>query len=182
MIYDDCFQWHIKTKVKMTTQMMHKLSHYQYLWDQLATQFPSVDEETLADTLEGMTDLHEMIRSARRAQQNARLGQTALRNVAAAVAACRGFRRRRSGVPTEFATAGAFGATCVSGAPKSSGGRGAGTGCRRGRRGDLVAAALGDAIRPARDGARPGRRDCRGSSDNPAAGAGIAASRSAPGA
>ena len=45
----------------MTTQMMHELSHYQYLRDQLATQYPSADEETLADTLEGITDLHEMI-------------------------------------------------------------------------------------------------------------------------
>jgi hypothetical protein len=36
-------------------------SKYQQLKDHLLAEFPSVDEQTLADTLEGITDLHEMI-------------------------------------------------------------------------------------------------------------------------
>ena len=34
---------------------------YQQLKQRLLTDFPTVDEETLTDTLEGITDLHEMI-------------------------------------------------------------------------------------------------------------------------
>jgi len=34
---------------------------YQLLRQQLITQFPDIDEETIIDTLEGITDLHEMI-------------------------------------------------------------------------------------------------------------------------
>ena len=45
-------------------------SHYEYLRDQLATQYPDADEETLLDTLEGITDLHEAISTAMRARLN----------------------------------------------------------------------------------------------------------------
>src|SRR3974377_2196798 len=34
---------------------------YQLLKQRLLTNYPNLDEETLADTLEGITDLHEMI-------------------------------------------------------------------------------------------------------------------------
>ena len=47
----------------MQELIRHELVHYQYLREQLAAQFPDADEETLLDTLEGMTDLNEMIGS-----------------------------------------------------------------------------------------------------------------------
>ena len=34
---------------------------YQLLKQRLLSEYPNIDEETLADTLEGITDLHEMI-------------------------------------------------------------------------------------------------------------------------
>ena len=34
---------------------------YQVLRQQFLSEYPNIDEETLADTLEGITDLHEMI-------------------------------------------------------------------------------------------------------------------------
>ncbi len=46
---------------KMPSSLIHELAHHQYLREQLAAQFPDADEETLLDTLEGMTDLNEMI-------------------------------------------------------------------------------------------------------------------------
>lgn len=45
----------------MPHPLLHELAHHQYLHEKLATQFPDADEETLLDTLEGMTNLHEMI-------------------------------------------------------------------------------------------------------------------------
>ena len=41
--------------------LLHELTHHQYLRQQLEAQFPNADEETLLDTLEGLTDLPEMI-------------------------------------------------------------------------------------------------------------------------
>lgn len=45
--------------------MMHPLirqvAHHQHLREKLAAEFPDADEETLIDTLEGMTNLHEML-------------------------------------------------------------------------------------------------------------------------
>ena len=38
-----------------------EVSKYQLFRQRLLTDFPSTDEETLLDTLEGITDLHEMI-------------------------------------------------------------------------------------------------------------------------
>src|SRR5262245_52176912 len=38
-----------------------ELSKYQLLRQRLLTNYPNADEETLCDTLEGITDLHEMI-------------------------------------------------------------------------------------------------------------------------
>ena len=38
-----------------------ELSKYRLAWDRLLAAFPLIDEETLRDTLEGITDLHEMI-------------------------------------------------------------------------------------------------------------------------
>lgn len=41
--------------------LFHQLSHHQYLRERLETDFPEADEETLADTLEGLSDLPEML-------------------------------------------------------------------------------------------------------------------------
>lgn len=38
-----------------------QLAHHEYLREQLAEKFPDADEETLRDTLEGMTDLSDML-------------------------------------------------------------------------------------------------------------------------
>ncbi len=45
----------------MRHQLIRELSHHQYLRERLEAEFPEADEETLLDTLEGMTNLHEMI-------------------------------------------------------------------------------------------------------------------------
>jgi hypothetical protein len=46
---------------KMDFQLSLEASKYQLLMERLLTVFPTADEETLRDTLEGITDLHEMI-------------------------------------------------------------------------------------------------------------------------
>jgi hypothetical protein len=38
-----------------------QLAHHEYLREQLAERFPDADEDTLRDTLEGMTDLTDML-------------------------------------------------------------------------------------------------------------------------
>jgi uncharacterized protein YutE (UPF0331/DUF86 family) len=38
-----------------------ELYHYRVLKDRLVREFPLLDDETIRDTLEGITDLHEMI-------------------------------------------------------------------------------------------------------------------------
>ena len=43
------------------TSIVTEVSKYQLLRQRLLIDFPSTDEETLSDTLEGITDLHEMI-------------------------------------------------------------------------------------------------------------------------
>lgn len=45
----------------MSHQLLHQLSIHQLLRERLASEFPDVDEETLSDTVEGMTDLAEML-------------------------------------------------------------------------------------------------------------------------
>jgi hypothetical protein len=42
-------------------KLRQQLAHHQYLREQLAVQFPDADEETLCDTLEGMTNLTDML-------------------------------------------------------------------------------------------------------------------------
>jgi hypothetical protein len=41
--------------------MRHELQRYQWLRERLLDRFPAIDDETMRDTLEGITDLHEMI-------------------------------------------------------------------------------------------------------------------------
>ena len=43
------------------SSIVTEVSKYQLLRQRLLMDFPSTDEETLTDTLEGITDLHEMI-------------------------------------------------------------------------------------------------------------------------
>ena len=52
----------------MTHPLLHELAHHQYLREKLAAEFPDADEETLHDTVEGMTDLAEMLAAVVRSQ------------------------------------------------------------------------------------------------------------------
>jgi hypothetical protein len=45
----------------MQPDLRHRLAEYQYLRDRLQTDFPEVDEETLRDTLEGLSSLPEAL-------------------------------------------------------------------------------------------------------------------------
>ncbi len=45
----------------MVDLILHELAHHKYLREALADQYPEADEETLLDTLEGLTNLNEMI-------------------------------------------------------------------------------------------------------------------------
>jgi hypothetical protein len=54
----------------VATPLMSELSHHQYLRKKLEEQFPDIDEETLLDTLEGITSLHEMIAEVVRSRQD----------------------------------------------------------------------------------------------------------------
>ena len=38
-----------------------EVSKYQLLKQRIVSEYPSIDEDSLADTLEGITELHEMI-------------------------------------------------------------------------------------------------------------------------
>ncbi len=45
----------------MSHPIYHELSHHQYLRERLKTDFPEADDDTLRDTLEGMTNISEML-------------------------------------------------------------------------------------------------------------------------
>jgi hypothetical protein len=45
----------------MRGQLTVEASKYQLLRQRLLADYPNLEEETVADTLEGITDLHEMI-------------------------------------------------------------------------------------------------------------------------
>jgi len=45
----------------MTPNLVHSLVEYQYLRGRLQTEFPEADEETLRDTLEGLSSLPETL-------------------------------------------------------------------------------------------------------------------------
>ena len=45
----------------MDRQIAREIGHYEYLFERLVAAFPDADEETLRDTLEGMSNLPEMI-------------------------------------------------------------------------------------------------------------------------
>ena len=48
--------------------VVQELSHHEYLRRQLQREFPEADEETLNDTLEGMTNLTEVLAAVLRSQ------------------------------------------------------------------------------------------------------------------
>lgn len=54
----------------MSHPIQHELSHHEYLYEKLKTDFPNADEETLADTLEGLTNLPEMLAEVVRSQRD----------------------------------------------------------------------------------------------------------------
>ncbi len=45
----------------MSFPLMHELTYHEHLREQIKNEFPDIDEETLADTVEGLTDLNEML-------------------------------------------------------------------------------------------------------------------------
>ena len=45
----------------MNLQLQTEVRRYQLLREKIIQEFPSTDDETIRDTLEGITDLHEMI-------------------------------------------------------------------------------------------------------------------------
>ena len=54
----------------MVTAIERAASHHEYLRSKLEDRFPDADEETLLDTLEGITDLTEMIVSVIRSREH----------------------------------------------------------------------------------------------------------------
>ncbi len=56
-----------------------QLAHHEYLREQLAERFPDADEETLRDTLEGMTDLTDMLAELIRSSLDDKAFATALK-------------------------------------------------------------------------------------------------------
>ncbi len=45
----------------MSYPLTHELTYHEHLREQIRNEFPNVDEETLADTMEGLTNLNEML-------------------------------------------------------------------------------------------------------------------------
>ena len=54
----------------MNTPLMQELQLHEYLREQLIDEYADIDEETLSDTLEGMTSLHEKLAAVIRSQQH----------------------------------------------------------------------------------------------------------------
>ena len=52
----------------MSHPVLHELSHHQYLRERLEKDFPDADEETLSDTVEGMTNLAESLGAVMRSR------------------------------------------------------------------------------------------------------------------
>ena len=63
----------------MSDLLMTQLHLHEYLRNKLAEEFPDVDEECLNDTLEGLTNLHEMLAAVVRSQQEDRVLSAALK-------------------------------------------------------------------------------------------------------
>ena len=63
----------------MSDPLMRELNHHEYFRVQLAERFPDADDETLADTVEGMTHLNEMLAAVVRSQLDDRVLASALK-------------------------------------------------------------------------------------------------------
>ncbi len=63
----------------MSQQLVRELTHHQYLRERLVADFPDADEETLRDTLEGLTNLTDMLAEVLRSALEDQAFVTALR-------------------------------------------------------------------------------------------------------
>ena len=54
----------------MNSPLMHELQLHEHLRERLTETYSDIDEETLSDTLEGMTSLHEKLAVVIRSQQH----------------------------------------------------------------------------------------------------------------
>ena len=64
----------------MSQPVRHELTHHQYLRERLEAAFPDADEETLRDTLEGMTSLTDSLAELLRSSQEDQSLASALRS------------------------------------------------------------------------------------------------------
>ncbi len=64
----------------MSEPLIRELTHHQYLRERLAADFPDADEETLRDTLEGLTNLTDMLAEVLRSALEDQAFVTALRS------------------------------------------------------------------------------------------------------
>jgi hypothetical protein len=63
----------------MSHPVLHELTHHRYLRERLEAAFPDADEETLMDTLEGMTSLTDSLAELLRSSQEDQSLASALR-------------------------------------------------------------------------------------------------------
>jgi len=63
----------------MSQPILHQLTHHRYLRERLEAAFPDADEETLMDTLEGMTSLTDSLAELLRSSQEDQSLASALR-------------------------------------------------------------------------------------------------------
>ncbi len=64
----------------MTHPIRHELTHHRYLRERLEAAFPDADDETLMDTLEGMTSLTDSLAELLRSSQEDQSLASALRS------------------------------------------------------------------------------------------------------
>ncbi len=64
----------------MSHPVLHELTHHRYLRERLEAAFPDADEETLMDTLEGMTSLTDLLAELLRSSQEDQSLASALRS------------------------------------------------------------------------------------------------------
>ncbi len=64
----------------MPQPLLHELTHHRYLRESLEAAFPDADEETLVDTLEGMTSLTDSLAELLRSSQEDQSLASALRS------------------------------------------------------------------------------------------------------